>query len=146
MLYVGNTTANGQLNSADLEKATQQLETTFPARVTASAPISPVHLLIALEGGELARLNIKTKQAEFVVDLGAHVTSLSHDKFTGLVYAGLSSLEIVEIAPFTGDVADFATMPGKGRVAVSPSGRLWYMPVKYIQPGELISFELPSSL
>jgi hypothetical protein len=91
-------------------------------------------------------LNIKTKQAEFVVDLGAHVTSLSHDKFTGLVYAGLSSLEIVEIAPFTGDVADFATMPGKGRVAVSPSGRLWYMPVKYIQPGELISFELPSSL
>ena len=146
MLYVGNTTANGEYNSADLELATQQLESTFPARVTASAPVSPVHLLVALEGGEIQRFNTKTKAAELVVDLDADVTSLSHDKFSGLVYAGLSTLEIVAIRPFTGEVTTFGQMPGKGRVAVSPSGTLWFMPVKYIQAGALVGFDLPSEL
>ncbi|MCB9700857.1 MAG: hypothetical protein H6711_03070 [Myxococcales bacterium] len=146
VLYVGNTTANGELNSADLEKATQQLETTFAARVTAAAAISPVHLLVALEGGELQRFNTLTKEATLVLDLDADVTSLSHDKFSGLVYAGLSTLEIVAIQPFKGEVMPFDTMPGKGRVAVSPSGRLWFMPVKYIQAGTLVSFDLPNEL
>lgn len=146
VFYVGNTTANGEFNSADLMMGTQSLETTFAGRVTAATSVSPVHLLVALEGGEIHRFNTLTKSAELVIDLEAHVTSLSHDKFTGRVYGGLSTLEVVELHPFTGEVATFAMMPGKGRIAVSPSGRLWYAPVKYIQAGELSAWELPGEI
>ncbi|MEZ4447855.1 MAG: hypothetical protein R3B09_00160 [Nannocystaceae bacterium] len=127
-------------------KGTQSLETTFGGRVTAATSVSPVHLLVALEGGEVHRFNTLTKSADLVIDLGAHVTSLSHDKFTGRVYGGLSTLEVVELHPFTGEVATFEMMPGKGRVAVSPSGRLWYAPVKYIEVGVLSSWDLPSEI
>ncbi|MBK7823701.1 hypothetical protein [Nannocystis sp.] len=41
VLYVGNSTANGDFNSADLEKVSQAVEYKFPARVSASAPVSP---------------------------------------------------------------------------------------------------------
>ncbi len=146
VFYVGNTTANGEFNAANLEKGTQELVSTFDERVTAAAPISPVHLLIGLESGGLLRFNVNTKESELVLDVDAGITSLSHDKFTGLVYAGLSTLEVVELDPFTGDFSTFAMMPGKGRVAVSPSGRLWFMPVKFIQPGTLSAWDLPSEI
>ncbi|MCA9662386.1 MAG: hypothetical protein KC486_28860, partial [Myxococcales bacterium] len=57
VLYVGNQTANGDYNSADLEKGTVDVEYKFDARVTASAPISSVHILVALLGGGLYRFN-----------------------------------------------------------------------------------------
>ncbi|WAS99176.1 hypothetical protein [Nannocystis punicea] len=143
VLYVGNSTMNGEYNNADLDNATQGVVFTFDARVTASAPISPVHLLVALDGGAVYRFNNQTKQAEFVVDLMSDVTSLAHDAFTGHVYAGLASLEVVRVAPFTGEVEPFQTMPGVGRVAVSPSGKLWYTPVKYLADVPLQSWDLP---
>ena len=71
VLYVGNSTANGDFNSADLEKVTQDVEYKFPARVSASAPVSPVHLVVGLIGGEVHRFNVLTKQAELLVDLDA---------------------------------------------------------------------------
>lgn len=145
VLYVGNSTANGDYNSANLDKMEQAVEAKFAARVTASAPISPVHLLVALDGGQVYRFNVLTKEAELAVDLMSDVTSLSHDAFSGLVYAGLASLEVVEIEPFTGEVATFNKMPGKGRVAVSPSGKLWYTPVKYLQNLPLSAWDLPNS-
>jgi hypothetical protein len=143
VLYVGNSTANGQYNAADLDKMVQDVVFNFDARVTASAPISPVHLLVALDGGDVYRFNSKTQQAEFVIDLMFDVTSLSHDPFTGDVYAGLSNLDVVRLSPFTGEVAPFQKMPGKGRVAVSPSGKLWYTPVQYLAPFPLSSWDLP---
>jgi hypothetical protein len=146
VLYVGNSTANGDYNSADLDKAEQAVEFKFAARVTASAPVSPAHLLVALDGGEVYRFNVLTKQTELVIDLMSDVTSLSHDAFTGLVYAGLASLEVVELHPFTGEVASYQKMPGKGRVAVSPSGKLWYTPVKYIANLPLSAWDLPNSI
>lgn len=148
MLYVGNSTANGEYNTADLDKAEVGVVYNFPARVTASAPISAAHLLVALEGGALYHYNVLTKQAALVTELGAHVTGLSHDAFTGLVYASMSSLEVLEIEPFTGVFEVFATMPDKGRVAVSPSGKLYYVPAKYLQAQEgLISaWDLPGSI
>src|SRR5690606_3829162 len=106
VLYVGNSTADGEFTTADLEKGTQDLVTSFPDRVTASAAVSPVHLLIALEGGQLYLLNTLTKTSEPVVDLMSHVTSLSHDAFTGHVYAGLDDLSIVKVEPFSGEVED----------------------------------------
>ena len=148
VLYVGNSTANGEYNTADLEQATVEVVYNFPARVTASAPVSPAHLLVALEGGALYRYNVLTKQAEAVTELGAHVTGLSHDAFTGLVYASMSSLEVLAIEPFTGAFEVFATMPDKGRVAVSPSGKLYYVPAKYLQAqeGMITSWDLPGSI
>lgn len=146
VLYVGNATANGDYNTADLEKGTVEVVYQFDARVTASAPISPVHVLVALIGGGLYRFNTQTKQAEFVVDLMSDVTSLSQDRFSGLVYAGLADLRVVEIRPFTGDVADFAVMPAKGRVAVSPSGKVWFAPIKYLNQAPLSAWDLPGSL
>ena len=146
VLYVGNSTANGVFNSADLEAMSQADEYLFMARVTASAPVSPVHLVVGLDGGEVYRFNVLTKQADFVVSLGADITSFSHDKFTGEVYAGLSTLEIVHFDPFTGDIASFDVMPGQGRVAVSPSGTLYYSPVRYLAPGiQIKPYDLPDT-
>jgi hypothetical protein len=143
--YVGNSTANGDFNSADLEAMTQAVEYDFDARVTASAPVSPAHLVVGLIGGEVFRFNVLTKEAVFVVDLDADITSFSHDAFSGRVYAGLSTLEIVEFHPFTGEVASFGVMPGKGRVAVSPSGTLYYTPVKILNNFPITAYDLPDS-
>ncbi len=145
VLYVGNSTANGEFNKADLEAGTQELVTTLPARVHASAPVSPVHLLVALEGGELRRYNVITQVATPVAQLGAHATALSQDPFTNLVYASLSTLEVVAIDPFSGIIDDFAMMPGKGRVAVSPSGKLYFIPADYLVPGDISAWDLPLS-
>ena len=145
VLYVGNSTANGEYNRADLEAGTQEVVNTFPARVHASAPVSPVHLLVALEGGALRRYNVVTQVSVPVAELGAHVTALSHDPFTNDVYASLSTLEVVIIDPFTGEVDDFEMMPDKGRVAVSPSGKLYFMPADYFAPGDIFAWDLPKS-
>jgi hypothetical protein len=146
VLYVGNTTANGDYNSADLESGTVAVLYNFPERVTASAPVSPVHVLVALESGELHLFNTATKQASFLVDVMSGVTSLSQDPFDGTVYAGLATLEVVAVRPFTGEVDGFAMMPVKGRVAVSPSGQLWFTPVKYLTAGTLSAWPLPTTL
>lgn len=146
VLYVGNALADGDYSSADLESAKVDKLYTFPVRVTASAPISDVHNLVALLGGDLHRFNTNTHETEFVVDLMSDVTNLSQDPFSGHVYASLASLEVVRVHPFTGEVESFAMMPAKGRVAVSPSGKLWFAPVAYLNKTPLISWDLPASL
>ena len=145
VLYVGNTKANGQFDTADLELGTVDPVILFEDRVTASAAVSPVHLLIAVHGSGLHLLNTATKTSEFVVDPMSGVTSLSHDAFNGDVYAGLANLDIVRVRPFTGEIEPFAVMPAKGRVAVSPAGNLWFTPVKYLNNVPLTSFPLPTS-
>ena len=145
MLYVGNSTDNGDFNSADLDAVTQAVEFKFADRVTAAAPVSPAHLVVGLLGGAVYRFNVLTKQAELVVELGASATGFSHDSFTGEVYAGLASLEIVAFDPFTGDVTAFGVMPGKGRVSVSPSGNLYFAPVKSVYDGVITRYPLPDS-
>lgn len=144
VLYVGNAQANGDYSSADLMTGTVTKLHTFDTRVSASAPISPAHNLVAVLGGELYRFNVATKEVEFVVDLMSDVTSLTHDAFDGHVYASLASLEVVRVHPFTGAVEPFQTMPAKGRVAASPGGKLWYTPVKYLNPGSLSAWDLPA--
>jgi len=74
------------------------------------------------------------------------VTNLSQDPFSGHVYASLASLEVVRVHPFTGEVESFAMMPAKGRVAVSPSGKLWFAPGAYLNKTPIISWDLPTSL
>lgn len=146
VLYVGNSTENGELNTADLEAETVDVLANLPERIHAAASVSPVHLLVAIEGGSLYLFNTVTADLEFVVDIGSDVTSLSHDAFSGLVYAGLQSLEIAVVKPFTGEIEMFGMMPGKGRVTVSPNGELYFSPVKYIDPGVIVKWPLPATL
>jgi hypothetical protein len=145
-LYVGNSTANGNFDTADLLMGTQAMLAQFDSRVTAAAPVSAVHLVIGLETGELLRFNTETQSITPLVDLAAGITSLSHDSFTGRVYAGLADLGVVEVDPFTGEFTNFQAMPSKGRVAVSPDGKLWYVPAKYAGGNApLSSWDLPNS-
>ncbi|MCY0993607.1 hypothetical protein OV203_41095 [Nannocystis sp. ILAH1] len=62
------------------------------------------------------------------------------------MYASLSTLEVVRVHPFTGAAWSFETMPAKGRVAVSPSGALWFTRVEYLNVGALQSWPLPTGL
>ena len=105
-----------------------------------------VLFIVAIEGGSVFLYNTLTLDLSPVVDLGSDVTSLSHDAFSGLVYAGLQSLEVVVIKPFTGDIETFDTMVGPGRVTVSPNGELYYNPIKYINNVPLTKWDLPNEL
>jgi len=143
-LYVGNSQANGNFDTVDLDAQTQDFLLTFDSRVTAAAPLTSVHLLVALDTGELLRFNVATQQATPVYDFDVGVTGLSHDSFTGLVYASLSDLSIVAVDPFTAEITDFAAMPNLGRVAVSPDGKLWWVPAKHAVGNlQLSSWDLP---
>ena len=145
-LYVGNSEANGNFDTVDLDAQSQEFLLTFDSRVTAAAPVSAVHLLVALDTGEVLRFNVVTKQATPVIDFDTGVTSLSHDSFTGLVYASLADLSVVSIDPYTAEVLDFETMPNLGRVAVSPDGKLWWVPAKFTVGNlPLSSWDLPAS-
>ncbi|HRI10333.1 MAG TPA: hypothetical protein PKW35_21085 [Nannocystaceae bacterium] len=145
VLYVGNSTDNGDWNTADLDKMQQAKILTFPSRVTAAAPVSPAHIVVGLIGGDIMLYNVNTQQADFLADAGDDITSLSHDSFTGMVYGGLRNLDIIELHPFSGDIVDYGKMPAKGRVAVSPSGKLWFYPIKYINNVPLQNWPLPAS-
>ncbi len=145
-LYVGNSQENGNLDTVDLDAQTQDFLLSFDSRVTASAPLTAAHLLVALDTGDLLRVNVLTNDATPVYDFDSGVTSLIHDSFTGLVYASLADLSVVTVDPFTAEVSDFETMPSLGRVAVSPDGKLWWVPAKHLIGNmPLSSWDLPDS-
>ena len=145
-LYVGNSQANGNFDTVDLDAQSQEFLLTFGGRVTAAAPLTSVHLLVALDTGELLRFNVATNEATPVIDLDVGVTSLSHDSFSGLVYASLSDLSVVAVDPFTAEVTDFDVMPNLGRVTVSPDGKLWWIPARFTVGNlPLSTWDLPDS-
>jgi len=146
VLYAGNSTANGEVVTADLAMGTQDAIGSLPARITAGAPLSAAHLLFAVEGGELYLFNVLTLESGLVTSLGEDVTSLSHDAFDGRVYAGLRTLDIVVVRPWTGEVTPFGeVMPGPGRVTVSPNGQLWFSPVAILQDQPITAWDLPNA-
>ena len=146
MLYVGNSTQAGDLNSANLDDQTQEVLTPMPERIHAAAAVSDVHLLVAIEGGSVYRYNTETQESEFVIDLMSDVTSLSFDAFSGLVYAGLQNLDVLVIEPFSGEISDFDVMPSIGRVTVSPNGQLWFVPAKFVQQNSISAWDLPDEI
>lgn len=130
LVYVGNRTLNGDLHRVDLDTAmVSPLAAVQNDRVTAAASISPAHLLVGTLSGAVRLYNVNTQSSQPLLQLGAGVTSLSHDAFDGTVYAGLTDLRVVAIRPFEGTMTDFETMPSVGRVTVSPDGQLWFNPV-----------------
>ncbi len=145
VLYVGNSTANGEVVQADLDQQSQSALGNLPGRVTAGAPLSAAHLLFAIEGGQIYLFNVLTQQGEFVVDLMEDVTSLSHDAFDGSVYVGLRNLDVVRLRPWTGAVEPFDVMPGPGRVTVSPDGQLWFSPVAILVGNPISAWDLPDA-
>lgn len=149
VLYVGNSTANGDIVTADLDMQTQSALTPLPGRITAGAPVSAAHLLFAVEGGQVYRFNTLTLEAELLAELGDDVTSLAHDAFDGRVYASLRSLDVVVLHPRTGPgpvmVEPFDVMPGRGRVTVSPNGQLWFSPVAYLEANAIFAWDLPQA-
>lgn len=149
VLYVGNSTANGDIVTADLDLGTQSALAPLTGRITAGAPVSAAHLLFAIEGGQVYRFNVNTLEAELLAELGDDVTSLSHDAFDGRVYAGLRSLDVVALRPHPGGpggtVEAFDVMPGRGRVAVSPDGQLWFSPVAYLEANAIFAWDLPDA-
>ncbi len=145
VLYIGNSTANGDLHTADLEMATQSQIHSFAARVTASAPLTAAHIAVATIGGQLDRYNVETGVATPIADVGDDVTSMAFDAFAGLLYVSLRSLEIVSVHPFTGEVLPFQTMPVRGRVAVSPNGRLYFSPIEILDGGAVSSWDIPDA-
>lgn len=146
VLYVGNSTANGDVVTADLDMQTQSALSTLEGRITAAAPVSAAHLLFAIEGGQVYRFNVLTLETELLAELGDDVTSLSHDAFDGRVYAGLRSLDVVALLPRSGGMVEpFDVMPGRGRVAVSPNGQLWFSPVAYLEANAIFAWDLPTS-
>ena len=146
VLYVGNAEGNGNLHTADLEAQTQQQISMFDARVTAAAPLTEVHIMVATLGGTVYRYNVVTGTATEVIDFGEDVTNMSFDAFSGLLYVSLRSLDVVSLEPFTGVQAPFQTMPARGRVTVSPNGRLYYSPIGILDGQPIISWDLPDAL
>lgn len=147
VLYVGNSSANGELNAVDLDSGMQAVLAPLPARVTAGAAISGAHNLFATEGGALHIYNVDTGLVSNIGIAADDVTALSHDAFSGIVYASLRNLDVVAIRPFAAQLTPFETMPAIGRVSVSPDGQLWYVPVDIVAPGQSITaWDLPDAL
>ncbi len=146
VLYVGNAEGNGNLHTADLEMETQQQISMFENRVTAAAPLTEVHIMVATLGGQVFRYNVATATATEVVNLGDDVTNMSFDAFSGLLYVSLRNFDVVTLEPFTGVSAPFQMMPARGRVTVSPNGRLYYSPIGVLDAQPISSWDVPDAL
>ncbi len=143
VLYVGNSTANGDLHTADLEQQTQALASMFAGRVSAAAPLTESHIALATLGGTLYRYNVHTATPTVVVELGQDVTNMSFDAFSGLLYVSLRDLSVITVDAFSGATAPFETMPGVGRVTVSPNGRLYFSPIGLLDAQPISSWDIP---
>lgn len=64
---------------------------------------------------------------------------------TALISLTASETENPTSTGTTSEGAGTGTRPGKGRVAVSPSGHLWFAPVQYLNDLPLASWPLPDS-
>lgn len=148
VLYAGNVDANGDFQALDLETSTKQIITTFGARVHASAPFDRMRMIVALEGGEVDLVPIlgASGSPQKLVDLGAHVTSVVRDRWSGRLYAELSDLRIVSFAADGSGVETFQTAPAKGRIAIAPDGYLYHLTVGWPTEATIVRWELPTTL
>lgn len=130
-LYVGNVAKNGDFARLDLKTLKQTPVAMFPARVVAADVFDLSSLLVALEGGQIVRLETATGKSTPFATAGADVTSLHRDRFTGRVYAELrkSPPQIVEIAADGTTIQPFQTAPRLGRIALAPDGYLYHLSV-----------------
>ena len=132
-LYVGNVDANGDLVRLDLSAAppVQTKIATFPARVIAATPYDVGRLLVALEGGKVQLMITKTGSSVAWATLPGDVTSIKRDRFTGRVYAEVSTTppQIFELTADGATQTLFQKPPRLGRIAIAPDGFLYHLSV-----------------
>ncbi len=129
-VFVGNLRASGDFFRIAPSTGTPSLVTSLPRRVHASALLDPRTMLVAVETGELYRVDLAGVTApERVASLAMGVASMRADFFTGRVYASLSDGRIVSFRADGGDLRTVATLSEVQRIAFSPDGSLYHMAV-----------------
>jgi hypothetical protein len=130
-LYAGNIEANGDFMRVDLAAKTTTKVTTFANRVTSAAIYDITRLMVSLEGGQVDLVNMATGARTAFAKLPGHVTSIRRDKFTGRVYAEVTTTppQILEIAADGKDQRLFQTPPRPGRITIAPDGHLYHLSV-----------------
>lgn len=132
-LYVGNVDANGDFVRIDLS-ATPPARATianFPARITAATPYDATRLVVATVGGELSLIVTADGTITSFGKLAGDVTSIKRDRFTGRLYAELSTTppQIVEVSADGLHATPFQSPPRLGRIAIAPDGWLYHVSV-----------------
>ncbi|MFO0649467.1 MAG: hypothetical protein U0326_24715 [Polyangiales bacterium] len=129
-VFVGNLRASGDYFRIPAMGASPVMVTTLPRRVHASAMLDPRTMLVAVETGELYRVDLAGGASpERVGTLGMGVASMRADFFSGRVYASLSDGRIVSFRADASDQRTVATLPDVQRIAFSPDGSLFHMSV-----------------
>lgn len=149
VLYVGNVETNGDFYAADLADGSTKLVHTFPNRVHASAPFDKIHMIVALEGGEVWLQPIlgSTASPNKLVTLATHVTSIVRDPWSGRLYAELGDKTIVSFTAEGTGVTTFQTAPAQGRIAIAPDGFLYHVTLGWPKTlSEIVRWPLPTTL
>ncbi|MBI5513689.1 MAG: hypothetical protein HY909_07960 [Deltaproteobacteria bacterium] len=130
-LFVGNLGANGELHRVDLVTRRRTLVAMFSARVHASTVYDAGRLLVAVAGGMVFLVPTAGGTPSPWASLGADVTSLARDFFTGRVYAELNTAPptVVELRGDGSGRTTFQTAPRLGRIALAPDGYLYHASV-----------------
>lgn len=124
VLHVGNVNVNGDFYRLDLASAESTLVTTFPARVHASTPFDAVHMLVALEGGEIRSLRPKDGTSTLFATSDKPVVGMVRDFFDGSVYVARSDGTIF-VYDDAGVGALYQTAAQATRIAIAPDGYLY---------------------
>lgn len=128
VLYVGNVDTNGDYYRLDLATQKQDLVTTFPARVHASAPFDAVTMIVALEGGELRLLRVTDGTSTAWAMSDSPVTALVRDFFDGNVYVARRDGNVYRYSA-TGAGAPFQMLANPARISIAPDGYLYALEI-----------------
>jgi hypothetical protein len=132
-LYVGNVDVNGDYVRIDLGSTppTSTKLATFAARVIAATPYDRLRLLVATEGGKVFLMKTKEGTTTDFATMPGDVTSIKRDRFTGRVYAEVSTTppQIFELSPDGKTQTLFQKPPRLGRIAIAPDGWLYHLSV-----------------
>jgi hypothetical protein len=144
-LFVGNVESNGDFVRADVDALEVEVIQTFPERVHASAVFSNTSLLVATAGGTIYRVATNIDAREVWAEVGADVTSLFRDPFTGRVFVSLSGGRIDTYDPSGTLIGEFESTGADGRMTYSPDGFLYYLTAEQAT-ARVLRFALPTSL
>jgi hypothetical protein len=149
VLYVGNSSVNGDFVALDLAGGGVVKLVDLPARVHAAAPYDAERMAVATEGGQVylvPALGVPGA-VQPLATLPANATSLARDSWSGRVYAELQNQDIVSFRADGKPPVVFQKAPGIGRVTVGPDGFLYHVTVGYqLGKSEITRWELPKSL
>lgn len=123
-LYVGNVDANGDYVRLDLTTQTQTVVATLPSRIHAAAPFDALHMIVALEGGDLVLLGTQDGATKPFTVSDQPVTGLVRDFFDGSTYVARRD-GTIRVFDADGNGAAFATLPEAARLSIAPDGYLY---------------------